>query len=171
MAGGGRPPTREVDVNIVLTPYPVRVAGGTDKQALRLGREGSGFPEFQLALSVYEGSDVEVRILTGMQAESELGWIELGNFLVSKAGDSRSQVFYDPLRFLRWEVTAWEPCSRKPPYSAHEERARHGAGYLPANGREWIREHLDERVWCARGSERVECHPAVVRVSLASGED
>jgi hypothetical protein len=58
----------------------------------------------QLELTVYAGTSVSIEIWTGMQTESEDGWVKLGSaFTSTTAVASTMSTFTNPLAFIRWK--------------------------------------------------------------------
>ncbi len=91
---------------IPLMSAPVQVTAAT-KQDLRLAVNVSQYNQLDLLLNVYQGTDVAVKILTGMQTDSEDGWQELGAFAATlDAGNSEKKSMTNPLAFIRWQVTS-----------------------------------------------------------------
>lgn len=89
---------------VPLMSAPVRLTA-TGKQELRLAANVSQYNQLDLVLNIYEGTDVVVRILTGMQTETEDGWQVLDTFATTSATFSTKKSFTNPLAFIRWEVT------------------------------------------------------------------
>jgi hypothetical protein len=88
-----------------LTDKPVRVLD-PEKQPLRLAVDVGDVDELDLLLVVYEGIDVTVKIITGMQTESELGWVDAGSFTTVGANEAAKLNLTNLLRYVRWEVTS-----------------------------------------------------------------
>jgi len=95
------------DRAVSLTLAPVRVTDVT-KQDLRLAAEVGCYAVVDLELEVFEGTDIEVRVLTSLQNASEDGWVEVGRFPpTSKDAGGSGRVlrsFFPVLRYARWEV-------------------------------------------------------------------
>jgi hypothetical protein len=70
----------------------------------------AGYAALELELQVLEGTDVEVRVVTGMQCDSEEGWVEVDRFVPTSApvgaapSVARRKPFFPLLRYARWEV-------------------------------------------------------------------
>ena len=90
---------------IYLSNKPIRETG-PKKADLRLSVDVGGMSELALVATVYEGIDVSLRVLTGMQLESDLGWTTLGTFSLLSANGADKQVWTGILRFVRWEVVS-----------------------------------------------------------------
>ena len=91
---------------IPLMSAPVRVTAAT-KQELRLAVPVSQYNQLDFLLNIYEGTNVAVKIITGMQTQSEDGWQDLGSFSATlDATNSEKQSFSNPLAFIRWHVTS-----------------------------------------------------------------
>jgi len=86
-----------------LTVAPVRVTAA-QKEPLRLVHEVTPYMGLDLGLHVYEGSNVEVRLLTSMQNESDEGWTEVDRFAPTSAGGFLKKAFFPLLQYVRWEV-------------------------------------------------------------------
>jgi hypothetical protein len=97
------------DSTVLLTERPVRVTD-VEVQPLRVAVPVAGYAALDLTLQVLEGTDVEVRVLTGMQCDSEEGWVEVDRFVPTSApvGGAPSlatrKCFFPLLRYARWEV-------------------------------------------------------------------
>jgi len=95
---------------IHITDEPVREstgAGGTKKQELRLAQQVEGYDALDLLLTVYEdsgGSGISVKLITGMQNETEEGWVDLGTFRTTGAQSASKQSFEGMLRYVRYEL-------------------------------------------------------------------
>lgn len=95
---------------IHLTDGPVAVVSPL-RQFLTNAIDVSGFDRADLLLGVLnvEGTSpsVSVRIITGMQKDSDTGWVELGAFAaVTVPNTWEKKEFAGLLRYIRWEVTA-----------------------------------------------------------------
>ena len=88
-----------------LMGAPVRVLSVTT-QDLRLATNVAQVNSLQLMLTVYEGTNIPVSILTGSQTDSEDGWVTLDSFAATSAPNSIIKVFSNPLAFIRWKVTS-----------------------------------------------------------------
>jgi hypothetical protein len=94
---------------IALTERPVRTTD-IDVQPLRVAVQVGGYAALDLTLQVLEGTDVEVRVITGMQCDTDDGWVEVDRFVPTSApvGAAPSvatrKVFFPLLRYARWEV-------------------------------------------------------------------
>ena len=90
---------------VYLTDKPVRVTAA-QKQDLRLAVDVGAVDELDLLLTVHEGSSVSVKVITGMQLETDTGWVTLATFSALSATDSEKQNLVNLLRYIRWEVTS-----------------------------------------------------------------
>jgi hypothetical protein len=96
--------------SLTLTERPIRVKG-TEAQELRLARDVIAFDLLVLELRILTldgpaGSEIEVALETGMQRESDLGWVALGSFTsVTAAPSAEVKTFEGLLRYVRWTVT------------------------------------------------------------------
>jgi hypothetical protein len=88
---------------IVLTERPIRTTD-IDIQPLRLAVPVAGYAALDLELQILEGSDVEIRVLTSMQNDSEDGWVEVDRFVPTSAGRAVRKPFFPLLKYVRWEV-------------------------------------------------------------------
>jgi hypothetical protein len=91
---------------IYLTDEPVRVTGPNVKQDLRLAIDVGAFDQLDLGLVVYEGTDVSLRILTGMQVESDLGWLTADTFALTQQNGGDKMSVTGLLRYVRWELVS-----------------------------------------------------------------
>lgn len=90
---------------IPLMSAPVRVTGNST-QDLRLAVNVSQFNQLEFLLNVYEGTDVAVKIITGMQSDTADGWQDLVSFTTTlDAGNSEKKSASNPLAFIRYQVT------------------------------------------------------------------
>jgi hypothetical protein len=90
---------------IYLTDKPIRVAG-TGKQELRLALDVSAYDELDLLWTLHEGpSTTSVKLITGMQIESENGWpdAETSFTFPSAAPASVKRNYKNFLARIRWE--------------------------------------------------------------------
>ena len=90
---------------IYITDKPLRETG-PKKADLRLSVDVGAMTELALVATVYEGTDVSLRVLTGLQLESDLGWTTLGTFSLLSANGADKQVWTGLLRYVRWEVVS-----------------------------------------------------------------
>jgi hypothetical protein len=91
---------------VQLMSEPVSAAAN-EAQDLRLAGDVGGYDEIVLLLQVYVASvPVTVTIQTGMQTDSEDGWVDLGTFASHSAGDTEKKTFTGALRYIRWETDA-----------------------------------------------------------------
>lgn len=93
----------------VLTPQTVRlIAPG--KQLLTQGLEVTQFDQadFLLYVSSIEGTggpSATIRIITGMQIESEEGWVPAGVFTAATAANFATRMNVGGLlKYVRWEL-------------------------------------------------------------------
>ncbi len=90
---------------------PVRVSA-VGAQDLRLALDVLDYDVLDLELRILrlEGTmspDVTIEIQTGMQTQSAIGWVTLDTFNRASARDtSELRHFGNPLRYIRWNVTA-----------------------------------------------------------------
>ena len=91
--------------SLALMEAPIRVTAA-DKQPLRLAVDVSAYGVVDLLLTVYEGSNVAVRVLTGTQTQTEDNWIALEGFPALNAGQSSQKTYSGFLKYARWEVTS-----------------------------------------------------------------
>ena len=131
------------DRTILLTEAPVRVTD-VATQELRLAHDVGCYAGLDLELEVFEGTDIEVRLLTSMQRESEQGWIEVDRFVPTSkdaAGPGKtSKSFFPLLRYARWEVLS----STAATFLVHG-LGRRRLGFLPSdldNCVVWLRADL-----------------------------
>jgi|RhiMethySRZTD1v2_1073278.scaffolds.fasta_scaffold1239466_1 hypothetical protein len=90
---------------IYLTDKPVRETGPNKRQDLRLSVDLGGASELDLVATIYEGTDVTIRVLTGMHIESDIGWVAAGSdFDLTTAIPSVKQHITGLLRYVRWEL-------------------------------------------------------------------
>jgi hypothetical protein len=87
----------------MITETPVRVTAA-GAQPLHDVRDVSRHGAVDLELSVFEGSNVEVRLVTSMQREREDGWVEVDRFVPTSAPNVAVKPFFPLLRYARWEV-------------------------------------------------------------------
>ncbi len=94
-----------------LTPQPVRTTVAT-KQPIQQSLDVSRFDIADLLLYVaaLEGTSsptATIRIITGMQIDSEDGWVVLGTFsVVSVTNTAQALRVTGPMKFIRWEVSS-----------------------------------------------------------------
>lgn len=88
---------------VALMDRPIHTTD-IDIQPLRVAVPVAGYAALDLELQVLEGTDVEVRVLTGMQTDSEEGWIEVDRFVPTSAVRSVRKPFFPLLKYVRWEV-------------------------------------------------------------------
>jgi hypothetical protein len=99
-----------------LTPQPIRVTS-TGFQPLYLAMDISGFDQLDILSGVMtlEGTSspsVTVAIWTGMQAQTDDGWVTLVSFPSVNQPDKYQKLVVAPalttgaLRYIRWKVTA-----------------------------------------------------------------
>jgi hypothetical protein len=90
---------------VYVTDKPVRVSAA-QKQELRLAVDIGAVDELDVLLTVHEGSSVGVKVITGMQLESETGWVDVVAFTALSATQSEKKNLVNLLRYVRWEVTS-----------------------------------------------------------------
>ena len=90
---------------VYLTDKPVRVTAA-QKQNLRLAVDVGAVDEIDLLLTVHEGSSVSVKVITGMQLDDEVGWVDVASFSALSATQSEKKNLVNLLRYIRWEVTS-----------------------------------------------------------------
>ncbi len=96
---------------IALTEVPI-VVTGTGAQELRLVRDVLDVRHLELVLRVLAlsgaGQGITVAIETGMQAESETGWVSVGSFTAqTSAPGYEKRSFSGLLRYVRYNVTGF----------------------------------------------------------------
>ena len=89
---------------IYLTEKPVRITAA-GKQDLRLAVDVGNVDEADLLLVLYEGTDVDVKVTTGMQLDTDVGWVTLVTFTRLSAVNSEKKHLVEMLRYIRWEIT------------------------------------------------------------------
>jgi len=89
---------------IYLTDKPVRIIAAA-KQDLRLAVDVGNVDEIDLLLVLYEGTEVDVKVTTGMQLDTDVGWVTLVTFTRLTAVNAEKKHLADMLRYIRWEVT------------------------------------------------------------------
>src|SRR5262245_46692022 len=100
------------DRAVLLTEAPVRVIDVDDSsQPLRCVLDVQGYTALDLQLRVFDGTNVEVRLLTSMQDDSDDGWIEVDRFVPTSAGSTCRRTFFPLLRYARWEMLTGFPGS------------------------------------------------------------
>jgi len=90
---------------VTLTQKPVRQTAG--KQELRLAVDVSAYDEIDFLLTCYEstgGSSIVVNLLTGMQIESDTGWVLVAAFPTTAANAANKMNFKNLLRYVRYEL-------------------------------------------------------------------
>ncbi len=93
---------------IALVPEPVRMTTSASgfTQDLRLALDVSEYDELDLVLCVFEASvSLTVKIVTGMQCEGELGWVDVDTFASTGASSAARKNFKNLLRYVRYVVT------------------------------------------------------------------
>jgi hypothetical protein len=91
---------------IELTDKPIRNTAATI-QELRLALDVGSYDELDLLLTMYEGTSIVIEVWTGMQTETEEGWVLAGTFTTLSAQGEAKMNVKNFLRFLRWKhVTA-----------------------------------------------------------------
>ena len=90
---------------VTVTQKPVRHSIA-EKQNLRLAVDVSAYDELDLLLTVYEstGGSITVKIITGMQIESDVGWVDVASFTATAANAANKGNFKNFLRFIRYEL-------------------------------------------------------------------
>lgn len=91
-----------------LTPQPVRLSA-TGKQSLVQALDIGAYDEADvlLVVSAIEGTGgptATIRLITGMQIESEDGWVIAGAFTAATAVGAQKVHFDGLLKYLRWEL-------------------------------------------------------------------
>lgn len=88
---------------IHLTDKPIRNTAATI-QELRLAVDVSAYDELDLLLTMYEGSSISVELWTGMQIETEEGWVIVDTAFttISLNGETKKN-FKNFLRYVRWK--------------------------------------------------------------------
>lgn len=92
---------------VMVTLKPVRETGPNKRQELRLAVDVSAYDELDFLITCYEstgGSAIVVNLLTGMQLESETGWISAGAFPSTAANAANKANFKNLLRYVRYEL-------------------------------------------------------------------
>ncbi len=93
-----------------LTPLPVRTTVAT-KQPIQQSLEVARFDLadallYVAALEGTGGPTVTIRIITGMQIDSEDGWVVAGTFAVVSTTNTSQKLRVDGLlKYIRWEVS------------------------------------------------------------------
>jgi hypothetical protein len=95
---------------IYLTQAPTKIGLAGSRQMIQNAVDVSAYRHISLLLEVlaYVGApgNFEVTVITGMQLDTDDGWIELGTF-GSQSTDGQWKVdLTDALRYIRWEVKA-----------------------------------------------------------------
>ncbi len=93
---------------IALAAEPVRMTTTASgfTQDLRLALDVADYDELDLVLSVFEASaNLTVKIITGMQCEGELGWVDVDSFSSTGASSASKKNFKNLLRYVRYVVT------------------------------------------------------------------
>ena len=93
---------------IYLTNGPVKIVQAPSTQLINTAVEVTGYRHLALLLEairlVGTSPTYEIVVMTGMQLESEDGWVELGTWtLKSVEGDFKLDLT-NPLRYIRWQV-------------------------------------------------------------------
>ena len=93
---------------VYLTNGPVKIVTAGSIQLIQTAVEVTAYRHVALLLEairlVGTSPTYEIVVKTGMQLESEDGWVELGTWGSKTAeGDFKLEVT-DPLRYIRWEV-------------------------------------------------------------------
>jgi hypothetical protein len=92
-----------------LTPQPIRMTAG-GKQFIQTALNVSRYDQADalLVVSSVEGTNgpsFTVRIITGMQMETEDGWVVAASFTASTAGNTSQKINVPGLlKYARWEV-------------------------------------------------------------------
>lgn len=94
-----------------LTPQVVRGTTSQQRQSLKDALDVSGYDSADILLFVaaLEGTtpSVTIRIITGMQNETEEGWVPVSAFsAVTSSGNAQKANFTGFLRYIRWEISA-----------------------------------------------------------------
>ncbi len=94
----------------VITPpgEPVRIAlsAASYTQELRLALDVLDYDELDLVLSVFEASaNLTGKVITGMQLDSELGWVDVDTFTAAGASSAPKKNFKNLLRHVRYVIT------------------------------------------------------------------
>jgi hypothetical protein len=89
---------------IHLTDKPVRNTTAII-QELRLALPVHMYDEADLLLTMYEGTSITIELWTGMQTETEEGWVLAGTFTVLSAQGEAKLNIKNFLGFLRWKQT------------------------------------------------------------------
>jgi hypothetical protein len=93
-----------------LTPQPIRLTA-TGRQLIQQSLNVSSFDQgdFLAFVSVLEGTSsptATLRIITGMQMETEDGWVVAGTFSVVSASNSALKLNVTGLlKYIRWELS------------------------------------------------------------------
>jgi len=93
----------------LLTPQPIRVTNAA-KQPLNLALDVSDYDEINALMGllalVGSSSGVTIRLITGMQVDSEDGWVTLVTFSAQTTANSfdLQNATTGLLRYIRWEV-------------------------------------------------------------------
>ena len=92
---------------VYLTQGPTKIVQAGSRQLIQNAVDVSAYRHVSLLLEVLAivgGGNYEIVVLTGMQLDTEDGWIELGSW-GSKSVDGEWKLdIAEPLRYLRWEV-------------------------------------------------------------------
>ena len=93
---------------IYLTNGPVKIVQAPSSQLINTAVDVSAYRHVSLLLEairlVGTSPQYEIVILTGMQLESEDGWVELGTWTLKSAEGDFKLDLTDPLRYIRWQV-------------------------------------------------------------------
>lgn len=90
---------------LFLTEKPVRNTIQNTLQELRLALPVDMYDELDLLLTMYEGTSVVIELWTGMQRETDEGWVLAGTFATTSAQGETKLNIKNFLAFLRWKVT------------------------------------------------------------------
>lgn len=92
---------------VYLTKGPTKIVTAGSRQLIQNAIDVSAFRHIVLLLEVLAivgGGSYEITVLTGMQLDTEDGWIELGTFGSQTTADSFKVNLADALQYIRWEV-------------------------------------------------------------------
>ena len=91
---------------LYLTQGPTKIVTAGSRQLIQNALDVTEYRHLALLLEVlaFVGTDYEIVVMTGMQLDTEDGWIELGTFGTRTLEDSFPLNLSDALRSIRWEV-------------------------------------------------------------------
>jgi hypothetical protein len=95
---------------IYLTKAPTKIGLAGARQLIQNAVDVSGYQHITLLLEILALTGTtptaEIVITTGMQLDTEDGWVELGTFGSKNIDGAWKLNMSDALRYIRWEVKA-----------------------------------------------------------------